>query len=222
MSVGRENWDDRRRLYTGIEGQKYWPTLHNGLLSVNVGVGGFWQGSTSEDLVIHSNVSYYSRLMDMGKKRKWFWREFIYLDYLGSPNNFFYRPLSLNRDFGYGFWGWRRTKINGYHRLLARSESVLYSPWKVYGFKFNFVGTLEAGQVSYQNHYLLKNPIYTGLGLAVRVKNENLSLNTLQLSAAYYPRKTPGVGNLFFEITTIVDFRFDIYGLKAPSFLRFQ
>lgn len=220
LSVGRENWMDRRRLYTGIEGQKYWPTLHNGLLSVNVGVGGFWQGSTSEDLVIHTNVSYFSRLMQMGKK--WNWREFVYIDYLGTPNNYFYRPLSLNRDFGYGFWGWRRTKINGYHRLLVRSESVLYSPWKVYGFKFNFVGTVEAGQVSYQNHYLLKNPVYTGLGLAVRIKNENLSLNTLQLSAAYYPRKTEGIGNLFFEITTIVDFRFDIYGLKAPAFLRFQ
>ena len=208
---------DRKRLYTAFEVQKYWLTRLQGLLSVNVGLGSFWQDNVSEDMVIHANASYYSKLMRFWKGH---WRLFLSGDYLGNPNNYFYKPLNVNMEAG--IWGFRRTLVNGYHRLNLRTESIFYSPWKVYGFKFNFFASVEASQLSEQKQYLVENPVYTGIGLGVRVRNENLALNTLKLAGYYYPRSPRPMGPFYFEITTVVDFRFDIYGMRAPSFLQFR
>ncbi|WP_123845242.1 hypothetical protein [Chitinophaga lutea] len=217
ITGGWENWMDRRRLYTAMELQKYWHTRLNGLLSLNVGLGSFWQGNVSEDMVIHANVSYYSKLMPLWKGH---WRQFLSADYLGNPNNYFYKPLNLNMENG--IWGFKNTAISGYHRLNLRAESVFYSPWKVYGFKFNFFASLDASQLSEYKQYLVENPVYLGLGAGVRVRNENLALNTLKIGGYYYPRKLYPMGQFYFEITTVVDFRFDIYGMRAPSFLQFR
>ena len=141
------------------------------------------------------------------------------LDYLGNPNNYFYRPLNINME--QGIWGFKRSTINGFHRLVARSETVYYSPWKLYGFKFNFFGSIEAAQLSHEKSYMLQNPVYSGFGLGVRIRNENLSLNTLKAAAYYYPRTPDRVPGLYFELTTVTDHRSDFYGHKAPSFLSF-
>lgn len=217
VSAGWENWMDRKRFYTAMEVQKYWHTRLNGLLSLNAGVGTFWQRNVSEDLVAHANVSYYSKLMRMWKGH---WRQFISLDYLGNPNNYFYKPLDINMENG--IWGYRDTKLNGYHRLNLRSETVFYSPWKVYGFKFNFFASAEASQLSHERQYLLENSVYSGFGLGVRIRNENLALNTLKIGGYFYPDAPPGMRTFHFEITTVVDLRFDIYGMRAPSFLQFR
>lgn len=217
LSAGWENWTGRKRFYTGIEAQKYWHTHLNGILSIGAGVGSFWQQWVSEDMVIRANASYYSKLMRLWKGH---WRQFVTIDYLGNPNNYFYRPLNINME--YGLWGFKQTKISGYHRLNLRSETVFYSPLKIYGFKFNFFGSIQASQVSWKESYLLENPVYTGYGLGVRVKNENLPLNTFKLGAYYYPDVPPGMRNFYFEVTTIVDFRFDVFAMKAPSFLLFR
>ncbi|WP_346316052.1 hypothetical protein [Chitinophaga sp. YIM B06452] len=217
LSMGWENWVGRKRFYTGLEGQKFWHTRRNGLLSLAAGISSFWQAGVSEDMVIHANASYYSRLMSVGRKSAI--RQFVTLDYLGNPNNYFYRPLNINME--QGIWGFKRSVINGFHRLVARSETVYYSPWKIYGFKFNFFGSIEAAQLSHEKSYLVENPVYTGFGLGVRIRNENLSLNTLKAGVYYYPKTPDRVPGLYFELTTVTDLRFDIYGLKAPSFLSF-
>lgn len=216
LSAGWENWTGRKRFYTGLEAEKYWHTKFNGLLSAAIGVSSFWQRNVSEDAVIHANVSYYSKLMRL---RSWQWRQFTSVDYLGNPNNYFYKPLGINLENG--IWGFRHTRINGYHRLNVRSESVFYSNWKVYGFKFNWFASIEASQLSHKENFLLKNPVYTGFGLGLRIRNENLNLNTLKLASYFYPNPPPGARRLFLEVTTVVDFRFDIFAMRAPSFLRF-
>lgn len=217
LSAGWENWMDRKRFYTGLEGEKYWHTRLNGLLSIGAGISSFWQRNISEDMVINAKAAYYSRLMRFWKGS---FRLFVNIDYLGNPNNYFYKPLDINMERG--IWGYRETKVSGFHRINLRSEGVYYSPWKVYGFKFNFFGSVQASQVSFRNNYLLENPVYTGYGLGVRIRNENLPLNTFKLGAYYFPDAPPGQRNVYFEITTVVDFRFDIFAMRAPSFLQFR
>jgi hypothetical protein len=147
-------------------------------------------------------------------------REFLYVDYLGNVNPYLYKPVSINNE--YGIWGYRGTLMNGYQRLNARSETVYYSPLKVLGFKFNFFTSIQASQLTEHSNNILKNPIYTGIGFGFRVKNENLSINTIKVSGNYYPNAPIPMKGFNLEITTIVDFRFDIYAIRAPAFLQFR
>lgn len=215
-TTGWETWKDRRRLYSGLEAQKYWTTRRQGLFNTTVGVSTFWQGGAMEDAVIHGRLEYYSRLFTVRKAR---FRQFLNIDFLESPNPFFYKRLNINMDNG--IWGYRNTKLNGYQRLNMGSETVYYSPLKFLGFKFNFFASLEASMLTAKNDDLLKSPIYLGIGGGFRIKNENLSLNTIKVSGYYFPNAPAPMGNSLLEITTVVDFRFDVSALRAPAFLSF-
>ncbi|RAJ79262.1 hypothetical protein CLV59_106323 [Chitinophaga dinghuensis] len=217
ITSGWETWKDRKRFYAGTEWQKFWLTKHQGLFNTNFGIGSFWQNAKSEDAVIHGRVEYYSRLLSLHKVKL---RQFLSADYLTCPNPYFYKPLNINME--QGIWGYRNTVINGYQRLNLNSETVYYSPLKIMGFKFNFFTSLQASMLNYKNDDLLRNPLFWGIGGGARIRNENLSLNTLKLSAYYYPNAPYPVQNIRIEITTVVDFRFDIYALRAPSLLSFR
>ncbi|NIG56156.1 hypothetical protein [Chitinophaga sp. Cy-1792] len=217
VATGWETWKDRRRIYSGTEWQKFWLTKHQGLFNTTVGIGTFWQNSKPEDAVIHARIEYYSKLLKILKGR---FRQFIITDYLNSPNPFFYKPLNINMENG--IWGFRGTTLNGYQRLNFSSETVYYSPLKILGFKFNFFTSLQASMISNNSPDLLNNPIYLGIGGGMRIRNENLSLNTLKLSAYYFPNMPPPGNKFKIEITTVVDFRFEISALRAPSFLSFR
>jgi len=182
-----------------------------------VGLGTYWLRKATEDAVMHARIEYYSRLVNIRKSR---FREFLYADYLNSPNPFFNKPLNINMDDG--IWGYRNTKINGFQRLNLGAETVYYSPLKLLGFKFNFFSSLQASMITNNNDDLLRNPMYFGIGGGFRVRNENLSLNTIKVSGYYYPNAPDPMKKLMLEITTIVDFRFDISALKAPTVLNFR
>jgi hypothetical protein len=214
---GWESWKGRRRLYTGLEAQKFWTTRHYGLFNTTIGLGTYWLKSATEDAVIHARLEYYSRLINIRSSR---FRQFFDIDYLGSPNPFFNKPLNINME--YGIWGYRNTTLNGFQRLNMGSETVYYSPLKLLGFKFNFFTALQASVLTNNNDDLLRNPVYLGIGGGFRVKNENLSLNTIKVSGYYYPNAPDPMKKLMLEITTIVDFRFDVSALRAPTVLNFR
>jgi hypothetical protein len=214
---GWESWKDRRRLYTGLEAQKFWTTRHEGLFNTTIGAGTYWLNNATEDAVLHARLEYYSRLINIRQSR---FRQFLNADYLNSPNPFFNKPLNINMENG--IWGYRNTTLNGYQRLNLGSETVYYSPLKFWGFKFNFFTALQASMLTSKYTDLFRNPLYLGVGGGFRVRNENLSLNTVKASAYYYPNAPYPMNKLRVEITTIVDFRFDISALKAPTVLDFR
>lgn len=216
-TAGWETWKGRTRGYVGLEAEKFWVTGSKGIIYGQAGISTFYQNYASEDAVIHAKIEYYSRAFRFAGGKL---RQFLYFDYLGNLNNYFYRPLNINRDLG--VWGYKNVPLSGYQRLNLRSETIYYSPLKLLGFKFNFFTSVQASQLSIKSSNLFKNPIYSGLGLGFRLRNENLSLNTLRLSANYYPNAPYPMQTVFWEATTVVDFRFNIFSLRAPSFLQFR
>lgn len=216
-TAGWDTWKGRTRGYVGLEGEKFWVTRGKGIIYGQIGLSTFYQNGVSEDAVIHAKVEYYSRPFKFGGGKL---RQFLYFDYLGNLNNYFYRPLNINRDLG--VWGYKNVPLAGYQRLNVRSETMYYSPLKIIGFKFNFFTSIQASQLSTKSDNLFSNPVYTGFGVGLRVRNENLSLNTLRLSANYYPNAPFPMQTIFWEATTTVDFRFNIFAIRAPGFLQFR
>src|SRR5690606_7182061 len=141
-----------------------------------LGLSSFWRYRASEDAVIHARVEYYSRLLN--NFAGGYLRQFGSIDYLGNPNSFFYKPLSI--DVENGIWGYRGTRMTGYQRLNVRSETVYYSPLQVLGFKFNFSSYLQLTQLTEKSNSIFKSPLRSAVGLGVRIRNENLSFNTLR------------------------------------------
>jgi hypothetical protein len=218
LYAGQETWDGRQRSYGAFNAQKYWVTPLKGLLSTSAGVSSFYHGGNSEDAVFHAEIDYYSRLINFNWGRM---RQFLSIDYLDCPNPYFYKPLQINQQFG--IYGIENTQINGFQRINMRSQTNFYSPIKFYGFKFNFDATVQTSQLGRTGGELYADRFYSGFGLGCMIRNENLAFNTLKVDGNYYPTVPPGMrGNWFFEITSITDFRFNIFPLSRPQYLNYQ
>ncbi|PUZ20106.1 hypothetical protein DCM91_19420 [Chitinophaga costaii] len=214
---GWETWIGRRRLYTAVEANRFWVSKHQDLFNPSFGISSFWGRNSSEDAVIHGRMDFYSRLFNFKTSH---FRQFISADYLTSPDPYFYKPLNINNDNG--IFGYKRTTLNGYQRLNLKSETIWYTPFRLYGFKFNISTILQVSQLDAKEDPLFTTHLQSRLGITCTIRNENLSLNTLSFSGNYYPSAPSGVPKFFLEVTTVMDIRFDISALRAPALLSFK
>lgn len=76
--------------------------------------------------------------------------------------------------------GYRNEEMYGTSRLVVNTETVLFTPIYFYGFRFAFFAFLDAAWIG-NDGFIFGNRYYTSLGLGVRLKNERLIFNTIQL-----------------------------------------
>ena len=65
--------------------------------------------------------------------------------------------------------------------------------------------------------------VYSQIGLGVLIKNENLVMNTFQLSLSFFP-VIPGIGNNVFKLNTFktADFGFRDFEIGKPATVLFR
>ncbi|HZK63646.1 MAG TPA: hypothetical protein VFC34_05845, partial [Puia sp.] len=221
-SFGQDEWVGRKRTYTALEGQKYWLAGKN-LISTGVGFGSFWYNHQSEDAVLHIQGDYYSNLFWLKEPKI---REFLHADYLICFNPVLYKAININRENN--LLGYRNTLFNNFQRLNLSAQTNYYSPLNVYGFKFNFYLQVQASLLAKDTEPIFRSPFYSSYTAGVQIRNENLSFNTLQISASYQPlvdhgpQASNGPRSLFVQITSVTTFNFNIFALQAPALIAFR
>ena len=70
-------------------------------------------------------------------------------------------------------------EIYGNNRLVVNSETVVFTPWHLYQFRFALYGFADLGILGY-NGNLFKNGFYSTIGIGVRIKNEHLIFRTIR------------------------------------------
>jgi hypothetical protein len=71
-------------------------------------------------------------------------------------------------------------------------ETVCFTPWSVFDFRFVVFGFADLSWIEKQPQYLLDKFPYTGIGLGIRIRNERLVFNTLEIRFAFYPNIASG------------------------------
>ena len=216
-TFGLSEWVLRQRTYSAVEAQKYWLTPRDNLFSTSVALGSFFYNGQPEDAVLHLQANFYSNLWRLRESK---FRQFFTVDYLNCLNPVLYKPLNINRDNG--ILGYRNTTLNGYQRVNLSSQTTLYSPMMVYGFKFNFYSLLQASMLSNSQENIFKSPFYSSVGLGVNIRNENLSFNTLQISASYLPPVSGAPNSYFIQVTSTSAISFNIFGLTEPRLIPYR
>ncbi len=221
-TMGVDKWMGYDRTYTAVEGQKFW-LLGKNLVRANFQLGSYWFNHQSQDAVLHLSADYYSNLLWLRNPKI---REFLHADYIECFNPVLYKPVNINRDNG--ILGYRNTLFNDFKRLNVSAQTNYYSPINVYGFKFNFFLLLQASLLTDRNESIFNSPFYSGFTMGCQIRNENLSFNTLQLSASYQPLVAhgPDAANgprtFFFQISSVTSFNFSIFALQEPAEIQFR
>jgi hypothetical protein len=176
LTGGYEVGERQDRWYHG--GRVVWPriTASGRYLALSASYGGFRRAGRFEDGVLDLALSGFGNLHRAGPGH---WRHFLWLRYTLGVNQSG-EPLRLDRA---GLRDLDDPDVAGTQRLVAAGESVLFSPYAVFGFRAAAFGYLAAGMVAERKDPLLRQRLHADVGLGLRLNNPGLVVPTIELRA---------------------------------------
>ena len=182
ITAGREFNEFKNRTYLGADISAGKSFTNVGYFYTSLALSSFFNDKTREQGVFYARLNYFTNLMTVGRFRS---RNFINIDYsrgIGRYADEYLRFVENN-----GFTGFRNDSINGTQRFTVSLESVLFSPADYHGFRFAFFGFSDLGLLASSNDVISKGFTLISLGLGLRIRNDNLLFNTLQIRLAFFP-----------------------------------
>ncbi len=146
------------------------------------GIGGFLSNSQLEQGAIILNCNYFSNFIYLNRHP---YRFFINMEMLSGINRFKEEYLVINRRFG--IRDYFATDTRGINRLKINIESVRFWDWHKSGFRFAHYFFGDAAFLSNDLSNLLTSKFYAGFGAGIRVHNESLVFNVLEIRLSWIP-----------------------------------
>jgi len=148
-----------------------------GYISGQAGVGGFVENAGLEQGVFSLKGLYFSPLIKIQRNH---FRQFFNINYSTVIN-----PVV---DEPFGFQGDIRgisEEVQGDRKFSVSSESVLFHPLKLYGFRLASYAFYDFGWIGFDDSILSSENFYSSVGLGIRLRNESLIFRTIQMRFGY-------------------------------------
>ncbi len=217
ITTGYQIKGNRERTYWGarISFAQYHPW---GYLSSQLEYGSFFKSSKSEQGAISMGINYFTNLKKIGE---WKFRHLIKSDITIGINPFATDSLTINNDVGIS--GFSSTNLWGTRRAVMTLQTQSYAPFNFLGFRFGPYLTWSGALLGNEENGFRNSKLYSQFGLGVLIRNENLVLNTFQISLAFYP-SMPGIGSNVFKFNSLrsTDFGFNYFKIGKPETVVFK
>lgn len=188
-----------------------------GYLYLSAGIGGYFNGLEYEQGQIQGSLNFISRRVDAGSKR---FRFFAKANYMIGLRRFEIEDLSLRGKNHIRGFGSRYT--TGKQRLSADFEYVLFLRKEFYKFNMAIFSFADIGVIGSNKQLIFAQDYYSGIGLGVRLHNENLVFRTFHLRLAFYPFHPSDMSFVGFILDEQSKQRFYNFEPSAPLPLRFE
>lgn len=217
FTLGPEFGEFSRRFYTGMSLSWGGLIYNQGYMYIKGEFGGFSNKLKYPDQgVLHLQTNYYSNLFIINRFKL---RQFINLDYTKGINRFVDESISI--EDRHGIHGYLEDIAEGKRRAFANYEVVAFSPYYFYGFRFTFFGFADLGLIS-DSESILNSRLHSGFGLGVRIKNERLTFETIQLRIGYYPSLPSSEFPLRFALSGETRLHPDDFYASKPDIIGFE
>ncbi len=188
-----------------------------GYLFLAGGIGGYFRGMDYEQGLIEGDMNFISGQINAGRKR---FRLFVRTNYMIGINRFHIENLNLSRnDYIRGF---SSRETVGKQRLSFDLEYVMFIRREFYGFNMAVFGFGDLGIIGSNKQLIFTQNYYSGIGLGLRLHNENLVFKTFQLRFAFYPFHPDDMGLVGFILNEQQKKNFYNFEPTAPRPLEFE
>ena len=154
----------------------------NGYLFFSGGIGGYISHGRFEQGQVFSEMELITKLSPRGSKQV---RSFINVNYTLGIRRYDMEYLTLDKlDYIRGF---NSDRAIGKQRLALNLEHVIFLPKQFYRFNMALFGFADMGLIGSSKKIILTQNYYSGIGLGIRLHNENLVFETFRLRLAFYP-----------------------------------
>ncbi len=205
-----------QRTYGGTEVYYSQITANGAIVTYYLGFGGYYnpKKSSAEDGIFIGNFQHFSKLHRTGTKRA---RLQTNVGYARIYDQTIKRGVDI-RDVN-GILGFNPDSLVGTHRITLSEEAVLYTPWRILGFKLAPIARVDVAMLSQTNQIFQRKNFFSGLSAGIRTRNENLIFNTIEARIFYYPRVVENVSHVGFRIQTNLRIRYPTALVNPPSTL---
>lgn len=182
LSEGVEINEFKNRTYSGIN-LSYGHFYNDlGYLNTSAGFGTYFKEHHTDQGVLSLSLNYFSNLVYAGSMKI---RNFVNIDYTRGFDRNTEEYLSIEKKNG--FAGFSNDSLRGTQRIVLDLESVFFNPINIYGFRFAFFGFADVGFLAGTAEVVSKGRALTGIGLGIRIRNDNLVFRTFQIRLGFFP-----------------------------------
>ncbi len=188
--IGGYSWEEyAERSYLAGKFQ-FGRIVRFGFLNQKLEIGSYFNYSNNryEQSVFSSETNYFTHLIPIGQ---WGIRNFLNVKYMRGFNRLVGEGEKLYFSGGNSPRAIRIYDYNGYNRLLTSLESVAFSPFYIHNFRLAFYGFLDWAWLGF-NHNIFRNDYFSTAGFGIRIKNERLIFQTIQLRIGFALKKPQG------------------------------
>ena len=178
---GKEISEMARRPYLGAIASSGYFVPYLGYISGALSYGAFFNKGPDQG-VVSVEMNYFSNLYITGNTRQ---RTFVNGKYTRQLFNWLEDKLVIDDE--YGIPGFRNDSVLGRHRLNLSVEQNVFLPREVFGFRFVVYAFSYLSWLGGYNEPVMLSNLYSSFGLGVRIRNNRLVFNTLQVQIAYFP-----------------------------------
>ncbi len=188
-----------------------------GYLYTEADIGGYYGARGFEQGQIDARVHFISKLLNTKQKGA---RIFINTDYTIGLHRLDIESLNLSRDNSVR--GFSSRQAFGKQRLSFNLEYVLFLQKEFYKFNMALFGFTDIGIIGSNKEFILTQDFYSGLGMGIRLHNENLVFKTIQLRLAFYPFHPNNMSLVGFVLEEQSKGQFYSFEPTQPQPLRFE
>lgn len=214
ITGGYQTKNNNGRLYLGarVALGKYYKW---GYLSSNFEYGTFFNKSKSEQSAFSAKANYFTNLIEMGD---WKFRQFVKSQLIIGNKRLNSNADQLTLNEGNGISGFNTSTLFGTKKLLFTFQTQSYSPYNIWGFRFNPYLNYTIGMLGNAESGFRKSKAYSQFGVGVIIRNDYLVFSSFQLSLAFYP-VVPDSGENIFKTNAInsEDFGFQDFEINKPE-----
>ena len=219
FTTGLEKGEFTNRYYVGNElsAAEVGPW---GYLFSSARFGGFISSLNQvQQITTNVRATYFSNLFTIKNLKL---RQFARIDFTRGLSRFYGEGESIFLNDNNGIRGLSSREMRGTTRFVLSLETVAFSPLFVFGFRFAYFAFCDLGFIGSADDYIIGNQSFSGFGLGVRIRNENLVLNTIQIRFGFYPRLPSNADVSYWLITGQQRTRFENFRAREPQIVPFE
>lgn len=216
-TLGNSDSDREAGFYTGLRVSKGLNLNAGAHVFTSLGLGGFWNGKLFTNGTLNLNTILISKLYQSGPNR---------IRVFGAANY----TLGINRDNNqlleitpdqfpttYSHFSQR-----GQERLNFKTETVVFSPMYLFGFRVAFYGFGELAFINDKPGELFKSSALPALGFGIKVRNEHLVFSTFRIGFTWYPVVNDKNNHFLFDVGDIETTGIKLLQIQPPTFIEYN
>lgn len=182
------------------------------MLSYQLQAGGYLRGKQIEDGLLAADFTRYSKILRIGTM---IIRHRYEAGYAALFNQRVKQGIAI-RDLD-GILGFKPDSLVGLKRLTLGQETILFTPWKLLGFRLAPVVRIDFAFIKLSPGLFQSSNFFSGYSVGIRARNENLILKTVEARFFYYPNTVERVAHFRFNFTSNFRIRYPTNLVNKPS-----